>query len=139
MKHLAPALTRLPSQTSAGSAGLPRNVVALGLVSLLMGISSQMVHSLLPLFLVTVLGASMVSVGIIEGIAEATNSAAKVLSGAASDWLGRRKPLVLPGYGLAAASKPLFPLAPDVMTVLVARFIDRMGKGIRDAPRCTPG
>jgi hypothetical protein len=95
-----------------------------------------MIHSLLPLFLVTVLGASMVSVGLIEGIAEATNSAAKVVSGAASDWLGRRRPLVLLDYGLAAASKPLFPLASDVMTVLAARFIDRKGH-TRCSARCT--
>jgi MFS family permease len=114
---------------------LPRNVVALGIVSLLMGVSSQMMHSLLPLFLVTVLGASTVSVGIIEGVAEATNSMARVFSGTLSDWLGRRKPLVVLGYGLAALSKPLFPLAGDVTTVLAARFIDRTGKGIRDAPR----
>ena len=119
----------------AGRNGLPRNVIALGVVSLLMGVSSQMMHSLLPLFLVTVLGASTVSVGIIEGIAEATNSMARVFSGTFSDWLGRRKPLVVLGYGLAALSKPLFPLAGDVSTVLLARFIDRTGKGIRDAPR----
>ena len=114
---------------------LPRNVVALGCVSLLMAMSSQMIHSLLPVFLVTVLGASAMSVGIIEGVAEATNSLAKVVSGALSDWLGRRKPLVVLGYGLAAISKPLFPMAPDVATVLWARFFDRSGKGIRDAPR----
>lgn len=114
---------------------LPRNVVALGVVSLLMGMSSQMTHSLLPLFLVTVLGASTVSVGVIEGIAAATDSIARVFSGTLSDWLGRRKPLVVLGYGLAALSKPLFPLAGDVATVLAARFIDRTGKGIRDAPR----
>ncbi|RPI44352.1 MAG: MFS transporter [Betaproteobacteria bacterium] len=114
---------------------LPRNVLALGVVSLLMGTSSQMIHSLLPLFLVTVLGASTVSVGIIEGVAEATNAFAKVFSGTLSDWLGRRKPLVVLGYGLAALSKPLFPMAGDVVTVLAARFIDRTGKGIRDAPR----
>mgnify|MGYP003340203554 FL=1 len=100
-----------------------------------MGISSQMIHSLLPLFLITVLGASTVSVGIIEGVAEATNAFAKVFAGALSDWLGRRKPLVLFGYGLATVSKPLFPLAGDATTVLIARFIDRSGKGIRDAPR----
>jgi len=123
------------SATGGAAQRLPRNVVALGLVSLLMGASSQMIHSLLPLFLVMVLGASTVSVGIIEGIAEATNSMARVLSGTLSDWLGRRKPLVVLGYGLAALSKPLFPLSGDVATVLVARFIDRMGKGIRDAPR----
>ena len=114
---------------------LPANVVALGWVSLLMATSSQMIHGLLPLFLITVLGASTVSVGIIEGIAEATNSFARVISGTVSDWLGRRKPLVVLGYSLAALSKPLFPLAGDVGTVLVARFFDRSGKGIRDAPR----
>ena len=114
---------------------LPRNVVALGMVSLLMGTSSQMIHSLLPLFLVIVLGASTVSVGIIEGVAEATNAFAKVFSGTMSDALGRRKPLVVLGYGVAALSKPLFPLAGDSATVLAARFIDRTGKGIRDAPR----
>ncbi|MBI3918078.1 MAG: MFS transporter [Betaproteobacteria bacterium] len=100
-----------------------------------MGMSSQMTHSLLPLFLVTVLGASAVSVGVIEGIAAATDSIARVFSGTLSDWLGRRKPLVVLGYGLAALSKPLFPLAGDVATVLAARFIDRTGKGIRDATR----
>lgn len=115
--------------------GLPRNVIALGVVSLLMGTSSQMIHGLLPVFLITVLGASTVSVGIIEGVAEATNSVARLFSGAISDWLGRRKPLVVLGYGLAALSKPLFPLAADASTVLAARFLDRTGKGIRDAPR----
>lgn len=114
---------------------LPANVIALGWVSLLMAMSSQMIHGLLPLFLVAVLGASAGSVGVIEGVAEATNSLARLFSGAASDWLGRRKPLVVIGYGLAALSKPLFPLADAVWTVLLARFFDRTGKGIRDAPR----
>jgi MFS family permease len=114
---------------------LPANVIALGWVSLLMAMSSQMIHGLLPLFLVTVLGASAGSIGVIEGVAEATNSLARLFSGAASDWLGRRKPLVVIGYGLAALSKPLFPLAGDAGTVLLARFFDRSGKGIRDAPR----
>jgi MFS family permease len=114
---------------------LPVNVIALGCVSLLMAMSSQMTHSLLPVFLTTVLNASVISVGFIEGIAEATNSFAKLASGALSDWIGRRKPLVVVGYGLAALSKPLFPLAGDVGTVLIARFFDRSGKGIRDAPR----
>ena len=113
----------------------PASVAALGLVSLLMAISSQMIHGLLPLFLVSTLGASVVWVGVIDGIAEATNSLARVCSGAASDWIGRRKPLVVLGYGLAALAKPLFPLASDVITVLAARFFDRIGKGIRDAPR----
>ena len=114
---------------------LPRSIVALGLVSLFMDMSSEMIHSLLPVFLVTVLGASALSVGLIEGIAEATASIAKVFSGVISDWMGRRKPLVLLGYGLAALTKPLFPLATGIGAVLTARFIDRIGKGIRGAPR----
>lgn len=114
---------------------LPRGVVALGLVSLTMDFSSEMIHSLLPVFLVTVLGASAMSVGFIEGIAEATASIAKIFSGVISDWVGRRKPLVFIGYGMAALTKPLFPLATGVSAVLVARFLDRIGKGIRGAPR----
>jgi MFS family permease len=134
-KHHVLASSRHGSTPQPSSRRLPPNVVALGVVSLLMGVSSQMTHSLLPLFLVTVLVASTVAVGVIEGIAEATNSLAKVFSGTLSDWLGRRKPLVVLGYSLAALSKPMFPLAGDVGTVLAARFIDRTGKGIRDAPR----
>lgn len=99
---------------------LPCGVVSLGLVSLFMDISSEMIHSLLPVFLVTVLGANALSVG----VAEATAAFAKVFSGAVSDWIGRRKPLLLLGYGLAALTKPLFPLAAGVGTVLLARFID---------------
>lgn len=114
---------------------LPRGVVALGLVSLFMDTSSEMVHSLLPIFLVAVLGASALSVGIIEGIAEATAAIAKVFSGVISDWIGRRKPLILLGYGMAALTKPLFPLATGIGAVLTARFVDRIGKGIRGAPR----
>lgn len=114
---------------------LPRGVVALGLVSLFMDTSSEMVHSLLPIFLVSVLGASALSVGIIEGIAEATAAISKVFSGAISDWIGRRKPLILLGYGMAALTKPLFPLATGIGAVLTARFVDRIGKGIRGAPR----
>lgn len=114
---------------------LPKGVVALGLVSLFMDLSSEMIHSLLPVFLVTVLGASALSVGFIEGIAEATASITKVFSGVISDWMGRRKPLVLLGYGLAALTKPLFPLATGIGSVLTARFLDRIGKGIRGAPR----
>lgn len=114
---------------------LPKGVVALGLVSLFMDLSSEMIHSLLPVFLVTVLGASALSVGIIEGIAEATAAIAKVFSGVLSDWIGRRKPLVLLGYGIAALTKPLFPLATGIGAVLTARFLDRIGKGIRGAPR----
>lgn len=114
---------------------LPRGVVALGLVSLFMDLSSEMIHGLLPVFLVTVLGATALSVGLIEGIAEATASITKVFSGVVSDWIGRRKPLVLLGYGLAALTKPLFPLATGIGAVFTARFLDRIGKGIRGAPR----
>ncbi|MEJ5211092.1 MAG: MFS transporter, partial [Burkholderiales bacterium] len=122
-------------KTPPVSARLPAGVIALGFVSLFMDLSSEMIHSLLPVFLVTVLGASAMAVGVIEGIAEATAAFAKVFSGAISDWMGRRKPLVLLGYGLAALTKPLFPLATGISAVLVARFLDRVGKGIRGAPR----
>ena len=121
-------------QPAAGGR-LPAGIWALGFVSLLMDVSSEMIHSLLPVFLVTGLGASMVAVGLIEGLAEATAMVVKVFSGAWSDWLGRRKPLALLGYGLGAASKPLFALASGVGMVLGARLIDRVGKGIRGAPR----
>jgi MFS family permease len=94
-----------------------------------------MIHALLPVYLVTVLGASMVTVGIIEGTAEATASITKVFSGALSDWLGRRKLLTVIGYGLAAFTKPVFPMASSVGWLVAARFIDRVGKGIRGAPR----
>ena len=114
---------------------IPPGIWALGLVSLLMDISSEMIHALLPVYLVTVLGTSMVTVGIIEGIAEATASITKVFSGALSDWLGRRKLLAVIGYGLAAFTKPAFPLAANVGWLVAARFIDRIGKGIRGAPR----
>jgi MFS family permease len=116
-------------------ARLPPNVVVLGIVSLLMGMSSAMIYGVLPVFLVTVLGASMTSVGVIEGIAEATTSFMKIVSGFASDWLGRRKPLVLMGYALSACNKLVFPLAESAVMVLVARIADRIGKGVRDAPR----
>jgi MFS family permease len=114
---------------------VPRTIIALGVVSLFMDISSEVIHSLLPMFLVTVLGVSALSVGGIEGIAEATASITKLFSGAISDWIGKRKPLVLLGYGLAAVTKPLFPMARGVGVVLIARFVDRIGKGIRGAPR----
>ncbi len=114
---------------------IPPGVWALGLVSLLMDLSSEMIHALLPLYLVTVLGTSMLTVGIIEGIAEATASIVKIFSGALSDRLGRRKLLVAIGYGLAAVTKPVFPLAPTVGWLVAARFVDRIGKGIRGAPR----
>jgi MFS family permease len=114
---------------------IPGGVWALGFVSMLMDISSEMIHALLPVYLVTVLGASMVTVGVIEGIAEATASITKVFSGALSDWLGKRKWLAVVGYGLAALTKPVFPLAPTVGWLVGARFVDRIGKGIRGAPR----
>ena len=114
---------------------MPRTVWVLGLVSLLMDLSSELVHSLLPVFMTTVLGAGMLAVGIVEGIAEATASVLKAFSGALSDRMKRRKPLVVLGYGLAALSKPLFPLAGSVALVLGARVMDRIGKGIRGAPR----
>ena len=107
----------------------------LGFVSLLMDVSSEMIHSLLPLFMVTALGASAFTVGLIEGAAEATALIVKVFSGALSDWLGRRKGLALLGYGLGALSKPLFALAGGVGWIVTARLIDRVGKGIRGAPR----
>ena len=118
-----------------GVRSVPRTVVALGIVSLCMDTSSEIIHSLLPAFLVIVLGANAFSIGIIEGVAEATTSIARIFSGAISDWLGKRKLLVLIGYGLAAFTKPLFPLATGIGAVFIARFLDRIGKGIRGAPR----
>ncbi|MFM2279408.1 MAG: hypothetical protein RLZZ444_1639 [Pseudomonadota bacterium] len=114
---------------------IPSGIWALGFVSLLMDVSSEMIHALLPIYLVTVLGTSTMAVGIIEGIAEATASITKVFSGALSDWLGKRKLLAVVGYGLAALTKPIFPLATSLDWLIAARFIDRVGKGIRGAPR----
>ncbi len=114
---------------------IPRTVWALGLVSMLMDISSEMIHALLPVFMVSVLGAGALWVGLVEGIGEATASIVKLFSGALSDRIGRRKPLVVLGYALGAVSKPLFALAPTVGWVIAARFSDRVGKGIRGAPR----
>ncbi len=114
---------------------LPRGVWALGCASLFMDMSSELIHSLLPVFLVSVLGVSAMTVGVVEGIAEATASITRIFSGVISDWIRRRKPLVLLGYTLAALTKPLFPLANGVSLVLTARFIDRVAKGIRGAPR----
>jgi len=114
---------------------IPKGIWALGMVSLLMDISSEMIHALLPVYLVVGLGASALTVGIIEGVAEATASIVKVFSGALSDRLGKRKVLTVVGYGLAALTKPVFPLAASVGWVVGARFIDRVGKGIRGAPR----
>ena len=119
-----PAATRLPGA-----------IWALGFVSLLMDISSEMVHSLLPVFLVTAVGASALVVGVIDGLAEALALIVKVFSGVLSDYWGKRKGLAVLGYGLGALSKPLFALAPGAGLVLAARLIDRTGKGIRGAPR----
>ncbi|WLG92875.1 MFS transporter [Pseudomonas cucumis] len=124
-----------PSKPRPASLRIPSTVWALGFVSLFMDLSSELVHSLLPVFLVTTLGASALTVGVIEGIAEATAMLTKIFSGAISDFIGRRKGLLLMGYGLAALSKPLFPLAHSVDVVFTARFLDRIGKGIRGAPR----
>ena len=118
-----------------GWRALPLGIWAMGFGSLFMDVSSELIHSLLPVFLVSVLGASMVTVGIIEGLAEASAAITKVISGALSDYLRRRKWLMILGYGLAALTKPIFPLATSVGWVFTARFIDRVGKGIRGAPR----
>ncbi len=118
-----------------GLRAIPAGIWALGFVSLFMDTSSELIHSLLPVFLVSVLNASALSLGLIEGVAEATAAVAKVFSGSLSDYLGRRKLLTVIGYGLAAVSKPLFPLAGSVTWIFAARFIDRIGKGIRGAPR----
>ncbi|HRD29295.1 MAG TPA: MFS transporter [Caulobacter sp.] len=114
---------------------MPRTVWALGLVSMFTDVSSEIIHSLLPVFLVTGLGASVALVGLIEGVAEATASITKLFSGWISDRLGKRKLLVLIGYGLATLTKPVFPLAVTPFEVMAARFADRIGKGIRGAPR----
>lgn len=116
-------------------ASIPAGVWVLGFVSLLMDISSEMIHSLLPLFLVGTLGASALIVGLIEGLAESTALIVKVFSGALSDYLGKRKGLALFGYALGALTKPLFAMAPTTGIVLTARLLDRIGKGVRGAPR----
>lgn len=114
---------------------LPVTVIALGIVSLLTDISSELVHALLPLLLAGPLGASMTTIGLIEGAAEAAASVAKLFSGALSDRIGRRKPLVVAGYGLSALTKLVFPLVNSAGFILGARIVDRLGKGIRGAPR----
>jgi MFS family permease len=123
------------SLPAAATTRLPAGIWVLGFVSLLMDVSSELIHSLLPVFLVASLGASMLVVGVIEGLAEATALMVKVFSGALSDYMGRRKPLAVLGYGLGALSKPLFALASTSGMVLTARLIDRVGKGVRGAPR----
>lgn len=126
---------RTQTSTNTRLRDVPRGVWMLGFVSMFMDISSEMIHALLPIYLVTVLGASALTVGFIEGIAEATAMITKIFSGALSDWLGKRKALAAAGYGLAAFTKPVFPLATSIGWLTAARFIDRVGKGIRGAPR----
>jgi MFS family permease len=125
----------MPNSGTKPSLAIPRSIWMLGFVSLFMDVSSELIHGLLPVFMVSSLGASAFAVGIVEGIAESTALIVKVFSGVVSDYLGKRKALAVIGYGLGAASKPLFALALSVNWVLAARFIDRIGKGIRGAPR----
>jgi MFS family permease len=120
---------------SGAGARLPAGVWALGLVSLFMDLSSEIIHSLLPIFMVGTLGAGALALGLIEGVAEGAASIVKVFSGWFSDRIGRRKPLALAGYGIAALTKPMFALAPTLGWVFAARLADRLGKGIRGAPR----
>ena len=120
---------------SPQSIRIPAGIWVLGFVSMLMDISSEMIHSLLPLFMVGTLGASALAVGLIEGLAEATALIVKVFSGTLSDYLGKRKGLAVFGYALGALTKPLFALAPSLGIVLTARLLDRVGKGVRGAPR----
>ncbi len=122
-------------RTLRSSRPLPAGIWALGFVSLLMDVSSELIHSLLPVFMATSLGASMVTIGLLEGAAEGIAAVTKVFSGAISDHLGKRKLLAVIGYGLGAVTKPVFPLAATIGWVFAARFIDRVGKGIRGAPR----
>ncbi len=120
---------------SSGLKAIPRTVWALGVVSMFMDVSSEMIHCLLPIFLVSVLNASVISVGAIEGAAEATALITRLFSGALSDRLGSRKVLALAGYGLGTLTKPFFALASSVWMVFSARVVDRVGKGVRGAPR----
>ncbi|MEO8157854.1 MAG: MFS transporter [Betaproteobacteria bacterium] len=114
---------------------MPLGIWAMGFGSMFMDMSSELIHSLLPVFMTTVLGVSMLTVGVVEGMAEATAAITKVFSGALSDYLGKRKFLLVLGYALAAFTKPIFPLATSIGWVFGARFVDRIGKGIRGAPR----
>ena len=123
------------TQTTGHLRQIPKSIWVLGFVSLLMDVSSEMIHSLLPLFMVTTLGTSVLAVGLIEGVAEATALIVKIFSGVLSDYLGQRKRLALLGYALGAFTKPLFAIATSSGLILSARIIDRVGKGIRGAPR----
>ena len=126
---------RSGSATPPAWRALPAGIWALGFGSLFMDVSSELIHSLLPVFMVTALGASMITIGFIEGVAEATAAIVKIFSGALSDYLRKRKFLMVAGYALAAITKPIFPLATSIGWVFAARFVDRIGKGIRGAPR----
>ncbi len=123
------------THTTTPLRSIPPSIWALGFVSMLMDISSEMIHSLLPLFMVGTLGASALTIGLIEGLAESTALISKVFSGALSDYIGKRKGLAVFGYALGALTKPLFAIAPSTGIVLTARLLDRVGKGIRGAPR----
>ncbi len=125
----------LPAATQGHYHQMPKGIWVLGFVSMLMDISSELVHSLLPIFMATTLGASMVTIGIVEGVAEGAAAITKVFSGAISDYLGKRKLLAVAGYALGAMTKPIFPLATTIGWVFGARFVDRLGKGLRGAPR----
>ena len=127
--------THKAKATSVVRDRIPAGVWVLGFVSMLMDISSEMIHSLLPLFMVTTLGASVFAVGLVEGMAESAALIVKVFSGTLSDYLGNRKWLAVFGYALGALTKPLFAIAPTIGIVLTARLADRVGKGIRGAPR----
>ena len=124
-----------PTHSTGKFRSLPAGIWVLGLVSMFMDISSELVHSLLPIFMTTVLGVSVASIGVIEGVAEATAAMTKVFSGAVSDYFRKRKFLVVLGYGLSAVTKPVFPMATSIEWIFGARFVDRLGKGIRGAPR----
>ncbi len=132
--HCRPT-SKVSRQSSSPLRQMPAAIWALGFVSLLMDVSSEMIHSLLPLFMVSTLGASAIAVGVIEGLAESTALIVKVFSGALSDYIGRRKGLAVFGYALGALTKPLFALASSTGIVLTARLLDRVGKGLRGAPR----
>ncbi|MFO1261854.1 MAG: MFS transporter [Rhodoferax sp.] len=123
----------MPATTQRGR--LPASIWVLGFVSMLMDISSELIHSLLPVFMVSVLGASMLTVGLLEGAAEATALVVRVFSGSLSDWMGKRKPVAILGYSLGAVTKPFFALATSVEPIIAARLLDRVGKGLRAAPR----
>ncbi len=126
---------KVESQVEHSLRHIPSGIWVLGFVSLLMDISSEMIHSLLPMFMVTILGASTMAVGLVEGLAESLALVVKVFSGTLSDYLGKRKGLALFGYALGTFTKPLFALASGVGLVLTARLLDRVGKGVRGAPR----